>query len=56
VFVPDAHVVDTYMDIILDFLEQHRNDDDFMELKDKIQEFMLYFERAWLGKMVVSYQ
>ncbi len=33
----------------------HRNDDDFMELEDKIQEFMLYFERAWLGKMVVGY-
>ncbi len=53
--MPATAVVETYENVILEWLKDQGEDEQFMENEQAIQTFLVYFERTWIGKPVVSY-
>jgi hypothetical protein len=48
-------VVETFENVILEWLKDQGVNEQYMENEQAIQTFLVYFERTWIGKPVVSY-
>jgi hypothetical protein len=50
-------VVEIFTDVILQWYEVHRMDEGLAEHEEKIKDFLLYFEKTWIGKnKVISFK
>ncbi len=49
IYVPVDSVVHAYDTVVLDFYDNHRNDESWTEMSYEIDQFLAYFERTWVG-------
>ena len=49
-YVPIDRIGDAYDTVVLRFLEDHEDDENFVEGKEDIAEYESYIERTWIGK------
>jgi hypothetical protein len=50
-YVPPIRVGEFFITVIQDYVNENKDDQDFQEFEEEIEDFLSYYERTWIGAL-----